>query len=64
MQIYEIEKYSDIEKIQIKGKDKFIINLNNADIKERTKILFFFAGITFLNGRLKKEDKDNFLIEV
>ena len=64
MQLYELKKFSDIESIKIKKGDKFIISFENTSIKEKSKILSFFSGLTFLEGTLKKQDKNNFLIEV
>lgn len=64
MQVYEIEKYSDIKNIKMKIGNHFIINLTNADLREREKIICFLGGLTFLNGTLKKQNKDEFLIVI
>ncbi len=64
MQVYEIKKYTDIQNIEMKKNDQFIINLTDTDLKERQKIMCFLSGLTFLNGEFKKQNKDEFLIKL
>ena len=64
MQVYEIEKYSNIQNKKKKKGNQFIINLTHTDLKEREKIICFLSGLTFLNGTLKKQNKDEFLIVI
>lgn len=64
MQVYEIKKYTDIQNIEMKKNDQFIINLTDTDLKERQKIMCFLSGLTFLKGKFKKQNKDEFLIKL
>lgn len=64
MYVYEIGEYTDIKNIKMKIGGQFIINLTNADLREREKIICFFSGLTFFNGTLKKQSKNEFLVVI
>lgn len=65
MKKIELNKFSELEKLgEILKENKIVIDLNNCDMKERIRIIDFFAGITFLNGSLEKLSPNEFKITV
>lgn len=62
MKKIEINRFGEVEKFEEKLKQEkdFIIDLNNCDIKERIRIIDFFCGVAFLNGKIKKLSPNQF----
>ncbi len=55
-----IEKYEDMEQLKNHLENDWIVNLEKCDIKTRRRVIDFLSGFAFLNGSLKKLNKDEY----
>lgn len=55
-----IEKYGDLRNI----KDNMIVDLSKLNLKTKTRVIDFLAGLTFKNGSLKKLESNKFLVRI
>ena len=58
----KVKTLNDIKNILIKNKTNFILNLEDANMHQRTIILSFIAGLTYEKGNIKKLDCNNFKV--
>ena len=63
MKSLKILKYEDLEKVNQYVGEEFIINLEECNNDLRRRIIDFLVGLTCLNGRLEKINKDQFLLK-
>lgn len=65
MDVIKIKKYSDVNNLNKEIlKRSFTVDLKELQIKEKAKVIDFLNGLTFLNGSIKKINKDQFQIIV
>lgn len=61
----EISSFKELESLKNRlQENKFTIDLGNCEVREREKVIDFFAGLTFLNGEICKITKDEFEITI
>lgn len=58
MKIIKIKSYDELEGL-IK-ENEFIVDISDASLKLKTRIIDFLAGLTLINGSLKKVSVDTF----
>lgn len=64
MKKIKLNKYSDLEKLKELNENEFIVSLEECENKQRIRIMDFISGIAFLNGSIKKLNKDEFQIKI
>lgn len=63
MRSLKILKYEDLEKVNQYVGEEFIIDLEECNNDLRRRSIDFLAGLTYLNGRLEKINKEQFLVK-
>lgn len=58
----KVKTLSDVRNILNQNKTNFILNLEEATLKQKSIIISFMAGLTYKNGNIKKLDINNFEI--
>lgn len=64
MEKIKFNAYKELEKIKEIGENEFIINLEDCPINQSRRIIDFFAGLTFLNGSMKKINNYEYEIKI
>lgn len=61
----KINNFVELENIRESlNESKFIIDLEDAEITERKRIMDFFTGMTYLKGSIKKININEFEISI
>ena len=61
----KINNFVELENIREELNDsKFIIDLEEAEIAERKRVMDFFTGMTYLKGSMKKINANEFEISI
>ena len=64
MEIIKINVFQELEKLREIKENGFIINLEDCPFHQRTRIVDFFSGFTFLNGSMKKLNNHELEIKI
>lgn len=64
MKIIKINTYGELEKIKEIKEKKFIIDLEDCTSKQCERIIDFMCGLTFLNGSMRKLNKNEYEIKI
>lgn len=58
MKIIKINNYSELEKLR--KESEFLVDISNTPLELKTRIIDFLAGLTLINGSLKKVSVDTY----
>ena len=60
----KIKTLTDLKKILEKKETNFILNFDEATLKQKSILIAFLAGFTYKQGNLKKIDKDHYEVKL
>lgn len=58
MKIIKINNYGELEKLR--KESEFLVDISNTPLELKTRIIDFLAGLTLINGSLKKVSVDTY----
>ena len=63
MKILKITKYNDLNDVNNYLGQDFIVDLEECRMAIRTRVIDFLSGLVYLNGKLEKKNKDQFIVK-